>query len=70
MDTKIGVNTMESEVKKRLKLVQTYKKTGSLRATAKATHTDVKTVRKWVVRYKKSGQKGLLDQRFKVSKKS
>ena len=60
---------MESEIKKRLKLVQAYKKIRSYRATAKATHVDVKTVVKWVGRYRKSGMKGLSDQRFRVSSK-
>ena len=60
---------MESEVKKRLKLVQTYKKVGSLRVAAEETHTNVKTVKKWVDRFTKFGQKGLVDKRFKAPAK-
>jgi transposase len=60
---------MVSDVQKRLRIVQTYKKLGSLRATAEKTGTNVKTVKKWVDRYKQYGQKGLADRRFKVAPK-
>ena len=60
---------MVSDVQKRLKIVQTYKKLGSLRGTAEKTGTNVKTVKKWVDRFKQHGQKGLADKRFKVAPK-
>jgi hypothetical protein len=61
---------MVSDVQKRLKLVQTYKKMGSLRGTAEKLSTNVKTVKKWVDRFSKFGQKGLADRRFKLPVKS
>ena len=60
---------MVSDAQKRLRIVQTYKKLGSLRATAEQTKTNVKTVKKWVDRYNSQGQKGLTDKRFKAPKK-
>jgi len=60
---------MVSDVQKRLKIVQMYKKTGSLRGTAEKTGANVKTVKKWVDRFKQYGQKGLADKRFKVAPK-
>ena len=61
---------MNSDVQKRLKIVQTYKKLGSLRGTAEKLDTNVKTVKKWVDRFSRSGQKGLVDKRFKAPVKS
>jgi transposase len=61
---------MVSDVQKRLKIVQTYKKMGSLRGTAEKLDTNVKTVKKWVDRFSKLGQKGLADRRFKLPVKS
>ncbi len=61
---------MVSDVQKRLKIVQTYKKLGSLRGTAEKVGTNVKTVKKWVDRFAKSGEKGLIDKRFKLPAKS
>jgi len=57
---------MVSDVQKRLKIVQTYKKMGSLRGTAEKLETNVKTVKKWVDRFSKLGQKGLVDRRYKL----
>ncbi len=61
---------MVSDVQKRLKIVQAYKKLGSLRGTAEKLSTNVKTVKKWVDRFSKFGQKGLTDRRFKLPVKS
>ena len=61
---------MQSDVQKRVKIVQMYKKLGSLRGTAEKLGTNVKTVKKWVDRFSKSGQKGLTDRRFKSPVKS
>ena len=61
---------MVSDVQKRLKIVQTYKKMGSLRGTAAKMDTNVKTVKKWVDRFSKFGKKGLVDKRFKLPVKS
>ncbi len=61
---------MISDVQKRLKIVQAYKKLGSLRGTAQKMGTNVKTVKKWVDRFSKFGQKGLVDKRFKLPVKS
>ncbi|HUI29137.1 MAG TPA: helix-turn-helix domain-containing protein [Candidatus Acidoferrales bacterium] len=60
---------MTSDVQKRLKIVQTYKKVGSLRGTAEKVGANVKTVKKWIDRYSKFGQKGLTDKRFKSPKR-
>lgn len=56
---------MMSDVQKRMKIVETYKKLGSLRGTAEMLGANVKTVKKWVDRYSKNGKKGLIDKRFK-----
>ncbi len=61
---------MVSDVQKRMKIVQTYKKMGSLRGTAAKMDTNVKTVKKWVDRFSKFGKKGLVDKRFKQPVKS
>jgi len=61
---------MMSDVQKRLKIVQMYKKLGSLRGTAEKLGANVKTVKKWVDRFSKFGNKGLVDKRFKVPVKS
>lgn len=55
-----------SDVQKRKKIVDVYKKLHSLRATAAKTGVNVKTVKKWVDRYKKGGVKALADKRFKM----
>lgn len=60
---------MISDVQKRVKIVQIYKKLGSLRGTAEKLGTNVKTVKKWVDRFSRSGKKGLVDKRFKVPMK-
>ncbi len=57
---------MVSDVQKRMKIVETYKKLGSLRGTAEKLETNVKTVKKWVDRFSKHGEKGLIDKRFKM----
>ncbi len=61
---------MMSDVQKRMRIVDTYKKLGSLRGTAEKLGTNVKTVKKWVDRFSKSGKKGLVDKRFKAPVKS
>jgi len=61
---------MVSDVQKRMKIVDTYKKLGSLRGTAVKLGTNVKTVKKWVDRFTKSGKKGLVDKRYKVPVKA
>ena len=42
-------------------LVETYKKTGSIKATARQWETSPNVVRKWVNRYEKEGEEGLYD---------
>jgi|YelNatPaOPRAMG01_1025707.scaffolds.fasta_scaffold23586_2 transposase len=55
-----------TDVQKRKKIVDIYKRLHSLRATAARTGVNVKTVKKWVDRYKKGGIKALADKRFKM----
>lgn len=55
-----------TDVQKRKKIVDIYKKLRSLRATAAKTGVNVKTVKKWVDRYKEGGIKALADKRFKI----
>jgi len=45
----------------RRRLVNTYGTTGNLSATARLWHTSRQLVRKWVRRYQKQGEKGLVD---------
>ncbi|HEY9166918.1 MAG TPA: helix-turn-helix domain-containing protein [Candidatus Kryptonia bacterium] len=61
---------MMSDVQKRMKIVETYKRLGSLRGTAARLDQNVKTVKKWVDRFAKYGKKGLIDKRFKAPLKS
>ncbi len=61
---------MISDVQKRMKIVETYKKLGSLRGTAEKLNANVKTVKKWVDRFSDYGKKGLEDRRFKSPQKS
>jgi len=61
---------MMSDVQKRMKIVEIYKRLGSLRGTAARLGTNVKTVKKWVDRFSRHGKKGLVDKRFKQPVKS
>ena len=61
---------MMSDVQKRMRIVETYKKLESLRGTAEKVGANVKTVKKWVDRFAKYGKKGLTDKRFKMPAKS
>ncbi len=61
---------MMSDVQKRMKIVQTYKRLESLRSAAEKAGVNVKTVKKWVDRFAKYGKKGLIDKRFKMPEKS
>ena len=61
---------MVSDVQKRMKIVETYKKLESLRGTAQKVGANVKTVKKWVDRFAKYGKKGLADKRFKMPVKT
>ncbi len=61
---------MMSDVQKRMKIVETYKKLKSLRRTAERTGVNVKTVKKWVDRFGSHGKKGMVDKRFKMPVKS
>ena len=61
---------MMSDVQKRMKIVEMYKRLGSLRGTAARLDQNVKTVKKWVDRFAKYGKKGLIDKRFKAPLKS
>ncbi len=61
---------MMSDVQKRMKVVETYKKLSSLRGAAAKLGVNVKTVKKWVDRFAKYGKKGLTDKRFKAPVKS
>ncbi len=65
-----GDCTMMSDVQKRMRIVETYKKLESLRGTAEKVDANVKTVKKWVDRFAKYGKKGLVDKRFKMPAKS
>ncbi|MGC8594063.1 MAG: helix-turn-helix domain-containing protein [Candidatus Kryptoniota bacterium] len=55
-----------TDVQRRKKIVDIYRKLHSLRATAAKTGVNVKTVKKWVDRYKEGGVKALADKRFKM----
>jgi transposase len=57
---------MMSDVQKRMRIVEAYKKRKSLRGTAERVGVNVKTVKKWVDRFAKYGKKGLTDKRFKA----
>jgi len=48
-------------VEARKRLIETYKKTNSIRKTAKLWGTSRNLVRKWVKRYKQGGEEGLRD---------
>jgi len=51
-----------NKIAARRKLIQTYKQTGSIRATARIWRTSPQVIRKWVRRYQKEGEKGLQDR--------
>lgn len=48
--------------KARMGLIETYKKTGSISATAREWHCSRQTVRKWLERYAAEGEAGLCDR--------
>ena len=52
----------EGKVNFRLKIVHTYNQCGSLRETARRLSISRNTVRKWVRRYRKQGEAGLVDR--------
>ena len=52
----------EGKVSLRLKIVHTYNQCGSLRETARWLSISRNTVRKWVRRYRKQGEAGLVDR--------
>jgi len=52
----------EGKVSLRLKIVHTYKECDSLRETARRLSISRNTVRKWVRRYRKQGEVGLVDR--------